>query len=466
MKLKKYRITGFRSIIDSGDIDCEESVTTLVGINESGKSNVLLALFKLKPADAKFGEINLLKDMPRKYYSLWNNEPSKHTFVSASFDMDEIEFQDLEKQFYISREDFKELTVSRTYDGKYSVEFSGLSRSNDISCEDILSKINNWIQHNELNLDAFKDILKIPEEKKIFIWKEIQKIISDIVSKKQSLSVNDDMIEDLKKDLSIKLYPDKQILNEYIISKIPCFVYYSEYGNLSSRIDLQPIDNVSNEKTRTINVLFKYTGLDPKEIYRLGHTDNIKDCKAFDTPESKSDKEKRDALLNSAATILSEGFKEWWKQGEYKFNFHVDGNYFQILVSDNKRPDMIDLDERSTGLKWFLSFFLVFIIETGQKSKDAVLLLDEAGLTLHPLSQRDLLAFFNELSERNQVIHTTHSPFLVDMNDIGRVRAVYSDNNGNTIVSSDLKKSDISRKSIYAIHAALDLSVSDVMFRV
>lgn len=43
MKLLRYRVENFRSVENSGWIDCD-NVTTLVSINESGKSNLLLAL--------------------------------------------------------------------------------------------------------------------------------------------------------------------------------------------------------------------------------------------------------------------------------------------------------------------------------------------------------------------------------------------------------------------------------------
>ena len=43
MKLLRYRVTDFRSVEDSGWIDCDD-VTTLVGINESGKSNLLIIM--------------------------------------------------------------------------------------------------------------------------------------------------------------------------------------------------------------------------------------------------------------------------------------------------------------------------------------------------------------------------------------------------------------------------------------
>lgn len=49
MKLVKFRVLNFRSIKDSTWIDCS-NVTNIIGVNEAGKSNALLALWKLNPA--------------------------------------------------------------------------------------------------------------------------------------------------------------------------------------------------------------------------------------------------------------------------------------------------------------------------------------------------------------------------------------------------------------------------------
>ena len=48
MKLINFRVRNFRSINDSGVIRMDEKIA-LVGRNESGKSNLLLALGKPKP---------------------------------------------------------------------------------------------------------------------------------------------------------------------------------------------------------------------------------------------------------------------------------------------------------------------------------------------------------------------------------------------------------------------------------
>ena len=58
MRLTRYRVTNFRSIIDSGWINLDD-VTTLVGENETGKTNLLLPLWKLNPAGGGVGDAYL-----------------------------------------------------------------------------------------------------------------------------------------------------------------------------------------------------------------------------------------------------------------------------------------------------------------------------------------------------------------------------------------------------------------------
>jgi len=115
-------------------------------------------------------------------------------------------------------------------------------------------------------------------------------------------------------------------------------------------------------------------------------------------------------------------------------------------------------------LQWFFSFYLTFLVEAGEAHSDAVLLLDEAGLSLHPLAQRDLFEFFENLARTNQIVYTTHSPFLVEPDGLDHVRSVYVDEEGRTTVSPDLRqnpKIPSAAKSIYPVHVALGLSVSD-----
>lgn len=423
MKLKRYIVFDFRSVKNSGWVDCDD-VTTLVGVNESGKSNMLLALWKLNPV--RDGEIDILHDMPVDKLSELRNHAENTKFITAEFILESKDINILSGK-YDFKDNFNEnnvptLEVSRFYDGKYTM----LLNKKSIDEYSLLDKAN---ENKETEVDLGKDLL----------------------------------------------------------SMMPKFVYYSNYGNLSSRIYLphavewlkgnsvRGIEK-NDEQIRTIRILFDFVNLSPEEILESGRDAidlaNLGNYSMSNSPtkeqiaKSEDEKEKRSILLQSASNKLTSSFKDWWKQGNYKFRFMADGDYFTILVSDEKRPVEVDLRLRSTGLQWFLSFYLTFLVESEEAHENAILLLDEAGLTLHPLAQKDLVHFFNRLASKNQLINTTHSPFIVDTDNMDRCKVVYVNEDGLTEVSSDLRKNIKNNlSSVYAVHAALGLGVSDVLLQ-
>lgn len=112
----------------------------------------------------------------------------------------------------------------------------------------------------------------------------------------------------------------------------------------------------------------------------------------------------------------------------------------------------------------FFSFYLVFVTENAGEHNNCIILLDEPGHTLHPMAQRDLASFFNSLAEKNQLLYTTHSPFLVDSMNITRTKVVFADENGKTNISDNLKiKKKNAQKSIYPINSAIGITISDTM---
>ena len=103
-------------------------------------------------------------------------------------------------------------------------------------------------------------------------------------------------------------------------------------------------------------------------------------------------------------------------------------------------------------------------MESLGEHRDAVLLLDEPGLSLHPLAQRDLSSFFDSLSKTNRIIYTTHSPFLVDSDRLERARKVYVAQDGTTKATSNLRHTEAEgeqRGAAYAVHSALGLTVAE-----
>ena len=88
MKLKKFKVTNFRSVTDSGWIDASD-VTALIGENEAGKTNLLLPLWKFNPSGN--GEISLLDDMPRSRYAEMRKNPGEHDFIECVFEWNDKE---------------------------------------------------------------------------------------------------------------------------------------------------------------------------------------------------------------------------------------------------------------------------------------------------------------------------------------------------------------------------------------
>lgn len=63
MELSTFQVFNFRSITDSGEISASR-ITSLLGRNESGKSNLLKALASLNPPGGLV-ELSPIKDFPR-----------------------------------------------------------------------------------------------------------------------------------------------------------------------------------------------------------------------------------------------------------------------------------------------------------------------------------------------------------------------------------------------------------------
>ena len=66
----------------------------------------------------------------------------------------------------------------------------------------------------------------------------------------------------------------------------------------------------------------------------------------------------------------------------------------------------------------------MFFAETADQHQNAILLLDEPGLSLHGLKQREFRTTVSKLGEANQLLYTTHSPFMVGSDELDLVRVI------------------------------------------
>lgn len=151
-----------------------------------------------------------------------------------------------------------------------------------------------------------------------------------------------------------------------------------------------------------------------------------------------------------------------WKQRKNRPSFDLDGDYLRLWVTDEISNTKIELEERSKGFQWFLSFYIVFMVESELGHKNSILLLDEPGLHLHAGAQNDLINVLNELSHKNQLIYTTHSPFLIDTTKLDSIHLVTISEEEGTKISNQTWSTD--RDALFPIQSALGYSLAQSMF--
>ena len=500
MKLTKFKVTNFRSVDDSGWVEVD-AVTALIGVNESGKTNLLLPLWKLNPA--RDGEIQPTSDFPKTMFGDIRADPGNYPFVTAEFETnDGTERRQIAQAAGITPEAVQIVEVTRFFDGNYQIRFPEHKRETTTATQWVKEKLcvaaktvdggNALKQEENLQKDLVNGISQVvvtlPEaetvslEQLTAIRDQVEELLPEKPAKTSVIvPMMQQLLETLTEHIQQLSAPHPEEMDEAldaVVSAMPTFVYYANYGNLDSEIYLpHVVENLERDdlgtkeaaKARTLRVLFSFVQLQAKEILELGRDFQDPDNPNREPNDEELDKIKegkrtRSILLQSAGAKLTKGFKEWFKQGDYRFRFEADGNHFRIWVADDRRPTEVELESRSTGLQWFLSFYLVFLVESSGEHKKAVLLLDEPGLSLHPLAQRDLSTFFQSLSNTNSIIYTAHSPFLVDPDWLERARKVYVADDGTTKATSDLRYSNDSAAQVgaaYAAYSGVGLSVAE-----
>ncbi len=158
----------------------------------------------------------------------------------------------------------------------------------------------------------------------------------------------------------------------------------------------------------------------------------------FQQPSSRILKQKIENLNNT----ITLNFQDFWQQcvssnNKIKIQFELDhyslnyGDkagkpYLEFWVKDE--GERLYPKQRSRGVRWFLSFYMELKASAMLSTKPMVLLVDEPGISLHARAQEDVLKVFEDIKDKIQIIYTTHSPHLVDINKLHRVLAVQRDN--------------------------------------
>jgi hypothetical protein len=239
----------------------------------------------------------------------------------------------------------------------------------------------------------------------------------------------------------------------WVLGRLPVFILLDEYPQLDGYKNLREYthrksNNQLNNSDVNFEKLCKVAGLSVAHLQQL---------------LSEGKHEERNQLANRASAVVTTELRRLWKDRQLKVRFNLDGEHFQTLISDPTAAfDVeVNLDERSRGLRWFFSFYITFSADTdGGRASNAILLLDEPGLFLHIESQKDLQVHFEKDFE-NQIIYTTHSPFMIPIQTLDRLRTVnISEEIGTTVTNNPTGDG----RTLAPIRAALGYYYADSLF--
>jgi len=249
-------------------------------------------------------------------------------------------------------------------------------------------------------------------------------------------------------------------VSQKLKNMIPRMFYFSEYSKLEGRINLTRIANLSEQKEPA-----RTSDQTAKSFLNLAWTD----IKAV----SSENYEYRKSELEAVSNELTDEVTEYWRQNpdicvEIDIdNVRKNGNdinkYLEFRVEDKKHRYTENLEQRSSGFRWFFSFFAAFT-EFEMRKEKVVVLLDEPALSLHGRAQIDFLKFLEDrLAPNVQVIYTTHSPFLVDTSHIHRIRVVQDRSvEEGAIVDDQIVTND--RDSLFPLQGALGYDLAHNLF--
>lgn len=465
MKLIKARVQNYRSIKDTGEFEIEKLKTILVGPNEAGKTVLLKALQQLNKPDDIDG-FDIIRDYPRSLYNDITTGKVKAEsveIVRGYFELDDEDKKLIPKEFwnciYVL---YRKLDNSGIH---YLENAPKKTKYGDIS-KDMLRLLSYLDQQYNSVSDNIPD--NIPSIK-------IKAILSNVgddtefseTNSSQLLNVLEEFYPLIDEDNNkederysritdqIKINNKHDEILSILCERTPVFVLFNNYFKVKPSIHLEHLAEriernlLEDDKFYDYGniCLLKLLGFTARNLAEIGntHSPNKNDADALKVYRDTLDK--RTYQLNSASIKLTKEIKKIWNPNPdrpeaEKIRISADGQYLKVAVEDEIGVE-IELDQRSEGFQWIVSFFVVFFAEAMDKHKNAILLLDEPGMSLHGLKQRDFRETISRLAETNQTIYSTHSPFLVGPNELDLVRVIELKNRDEgTKVHTTISSSD------------------------
>lgn len=224
-----------------------------------------------------------------------------------------------------------------------------------------------------------------------------------------------------------------------LLRTIPNIVYFDEIPLIKNKIDQESLISDSNQFITEKNLL-KIGGI---EDYEILFEDSTRGRRSTE----------------EASRMITEQIRRVWSQEpSIEIKLNVNGKVLYIDILDS--TTVFDTpDSRSLGFRWYLSFYVNFITQTFEgRANEFIFLIDEPGIHLHPAGQKDLVKVMEDLSIKNQVLYTTHSPFMINRSHPERVMLVTKDKEGTKMDNQSY------RQNWKPLRSSIGLTVGDMLF--
>lgn len=446
MILKAAKIENFKCIDDSEEFTLAP-VTCLVGKNESGKSTILEALYKLNPVEKDKSNFEALEEYPRKSLSDYEEikAESPANVLTTIWELEEKEEKAVQEKYGVLLKN-KIVKITKGYDNKQHWDIE--------------------IDENDIVEYYLKQLNSEPNE----IWKgpkvdSITELISQLENIKSPSEKESKVLGEIKKNI-----PNGQVadsVNITLSSYMPTFLYFSDYQKMMGRVSLDLLLKHKSEKSLVFSekiflALLDLAGSSPEDFQKLGKLEHLI------------------AKLEGVSNRISKEIFKYWSQNknlEIEFRFDTarpndsppfnSGYIFWTRIKNTRHGVTVGFDERSTGFVWFFSFLVWFSQVKKNYGENLFILLDEPGLSLHAKAQADLLRYINERLKSNfQVIYSTHSPFMVDPDNILGVRTVEDVSKNGEVLGTKVgdKVLSIDADTVFPLQAALGYEITQTLF--
>jgi predicted ATP-dependent endonuclease of OLD family len=454
MKLSKFRIRNFRSVLDSDWVSVAD-VTAIVGKNEAGKTSLLKALHLLNPGSSS--ALDIKRDWPR---SRRQAQDPKAIIVEALFLFDEAERVELAKTLTLKAAP-EGASVSLSYDGTKKCHpvpqecLSAGSLPDDLksalaaeSSFPAIKKIASTIRTAVADYSENGDLVKF----KSALSKQ-RVALSSLPRANPPLASESTRLKNLLDQILLK-FAVKTVdsFEAFFFDRLPIFVFWDDH---SPFMGVAYLDQIQAKKQAGALTLEDQTFLMLLELAELNLETEMIRIKS-------DDREQRMLDMQDASVRLTEKLSGHWSQRRNRILLQADGNQLIAFVSDDVEAALVPLDQRSRGFQWFFSFDAKLLHDTKGQLRHAIILLDEPGLHLHASAQNDLLQRLREYSSDCQIIYSTHMPFLLDIERLQNVRICYQEKDKGTSVTENLGAA--CHDSLLPLQAALGLQLSQSLF--